>query len=69
MCDRLSSGKACHDVRGVMTHQVAGSKYIDHWPIWVPEIPTVIIPWVKAYLNMRMFYSNHILISHLNHLK
>lgn len=52
-----------------MTHQDAGSKYVVHWPIWVPGIPMLIIPWVKAYLNMRMFYSNHILMSQLNHLK
>lgn len=47
----------------------AGSKYVVHWHVWVSGIPTLIIPWVKTYLNIRMFYSNHILIFQLSHLK
>lgn len=40
-----------------------------YWSVWIPGIPTLIIPWVKAYLNLRMLYSSHILIFQLNDIK
>lgn len=52
-----------------MIYQNAGAKYMIHWPVWVPEIFTLNIPWIKAYLDLRIFCSNHTLVFQLNHLK